>query len=175
MVLEKLLGEAEASKAEKLLCLISSNSTGGVLKGRKKLTKLAFFAEYWIPDEEEGMLNPNEQFGGFSFIIYKFGPFSKELFEAFDELKDEGFVEETRKPRKNSVIQLTPRGEKYAEKVGGKLNAEEQSQIKAVSEQLGNKPGHELEEKSLDYLGINKSEKEDYMGMPVSVIVSEGS
>ena len=173
MVLDKLLGKKGASKAEKLLYLISSNSTDSVLKGRKKLTKLAFFAEYWLPEEE--MLNPNEQFGEFNFIIYKFGPFSKDLFKAFDELKDEGFVEETRKPRGNSMIQLTPKGGEHAKEIRKKLNQEEQNQVKTVSEQLGSKSGHELEEMSLDYLGISKSEKEDYMGMPVSVIISEGS
>lgn len=173
MVLNKLLGENEASKAEKLLYLISSNSTDGVLKGRKKLTKLAFFAEYWIPEED--MLNPNEQFGEFNFMIYKFGPFSKELFKAFDELKDEGLVEETRKPRGNSVIRLTPEGKEHVESIESKLTREERNQITAVREKFGNKPGHELESTSLEYLGIDESGKEDYVGMPVSVLISERS
>ncbi|MFW6436792.1 MAG: type II toxin-antitoxin system antitoxin SocA domain-containing protein [Halococcoides sp.] len=170
MVLDSL---REASKEEKLLYLISSTSTNGVLKGRKKLTKLAFFAEYWLPNEE--MLNPNEQFGGFNFIIYKFGPFSKDLFREFDELKDDGLVEETRRPRGNSIIELTKKGETQAEKIKSKLDREERCQIEAVSEEFGDKSGHVLEEKSLNCLGIEKSEKDDYMGMPVSVIISEDS
>ncbi|ELY52764.1 type II toxin-antitoxin system antitoxin SocA domain-containing protein [Natronococcus jeotgali] len=174
MVLDKLLGGDDASKPEKLLYLISSNSTDdGVLKGRKKLTKLVFFAEYWQPEDE--MLNPNEQFSGFNFIIYKYGPFSKELFKAFDELKDKDLVTEKRRPNGHSMIHTTEKGRESVTSIEKKLSCEERDQVQIVRDRLSEKPGHELEDLSLNYLNIDKSEKEEYMGMPVSVVISEES
>lgn len=173
MVLDRLRGETGVSEEDKLLYLISDASTDGVLRGRKKLTKLAFFAEYWSPEED--LLLPSEQFGGFNFIIYKFGPFSKGLFKSFDELKDDGLVEEVRRPRGNSEITVTEEGERRVEIVESQLRREERSQVAAVRNEWADRPGHELEELSLDYLGIDESETQEYMGMPVSVVISERS
>ena len=171
MVLDRIRGEKGVSEGDKLLYLICHNSTDGVLRGRKKLTKLAFFAEHWLPEED--ILDPNEQFGGFNFIIYKFGPFSKELFKSFDTLKDDGFVKEIRQPRGNSEIAVTDQGKERVAAIESQLHRDERSQITAISQEMADKPGHTLEEMSLDYLGISKSEKQEYMGVPVSVLISE--
>lgn len=173
MVLDRLLGPREASREEKLLYLVGSMATGGSLRGRKKLTKLSFFADHWLPDE--GMLSPEGLFAGFDFVVYEHGPFSRDLFEAFDELNDSGLLEETRRPGDPSRIRLTEHGERRLATVESCLTPRERSRIATVRDRLSGKSGDELELLSLERLGIDYSERQEYVGMPVGVLVSERS
>lgn len=173
MVLDRLRNSKGANREEKLLYLIGKNGTDGTLYGRKKLTKLLFFAEHWLPAEDR--LSPDELFGSFNFIIYKHGPFSKELFKAFDNLKDDGLLDELRQPRAPTRIRLTEDGQRKLEAIEDALTRDERTQVRAVSENFSEMSGNELEEMSLDYLALEKDEKREYMGMPVSAIISEQS
>lgn len=173
MVLDKSPVNDVASDEDKLLYLINSNSTDGILYGRKKLTKLGFFAEHWLPEED--LLTSRQKLGNFNFTIYKYGPFSKQLFRTFDRLKDDSLIIERRQPRGNSQIEVTEKGRDYLQYIDEFLTHDEKEQIRRVGERLSDKPGYELEKMSLEYLGIKESEKQNYMGTSVDTLISEAS
>jgi uncharacterized protein YwgA len=171
MVLNPPLDNVSASDEDKLLYLINSNSTNGTLYGRKKLTKLGFFAEHWSPEED--LLTPHQRLGSFDFIIYNYGPFSKQLFEAFDKLKETGLIMEKRQPRGNSQIDVTQKGRYQIQQIETYLSVDEKEQFKKVEEALSDKSGYKLEQMSLNYLGIDETEKPEYMGTSVDSLISQ--
>lgn len=161
----------DVSDSDKLLYLIGSSSTDDILHGRKKLTKLAFFTEHWIPEED--LLSDRQRIGVFDFIIYKYGPFSREMMDLFDDLKQENLIEESRHPMGGSEIRTTEEGKEKFNQIDRNLPKSETSQISRVTAKFGDKRGGELENLSLEYLGISQEEKHEYMGMPVDVVISE--
>jgi uncharacterized protein YwgA len=157
------------SGRQKLLYLLSecSNSSGKIF-GRKKLMKLAFFAEYF--DDEEGELVSRPKLGEFPFSIYKFGPFSVDVMDTFDDLKEDGLLYED-DDRMQHLIRLTEGGERIADDVEDGLSDEEIVQIQRISSEFGELSGSELEDLSLDELGIEPRQKDDYRGMDVADII----
>lgn len=171
MNLEDLFsGDGDISTSDKLLYIISKNSDEGVLDGRKKLTKLVFFTEFLDIDQDR--LSTSKKLGDFDFIIYKYGPFSHDLMDDFDNLKDEGFIQENQSSYTYD-IHLTEKGEGRLEEIMGELDEDELDQIRKVSDHFADLDGGTLENLSLEYLGITKEEKQNYIGMPIDVILSE--
>lgn len=163
------LSDGEVSARDKLLHLISVNSTDSKFFGRTKLTKLGFFAEYWDPEQD--VLEPRQQLGDFQYVIYKYGPFSKELFDKFDNLKTSDLLEESRQPIGGAEISVTERGQKRAKQIREQLNESDIGQIHAVSETFGDRNGGELEELSLEYLNIDKHDKEKHQSEKVENLI----
>lgn len=161
----------DLSDSDKLLYLIRKSSSGGTLQGRKKLTKLVFFAEHWVPDED--LLSDRQTLGSFDFIIYKYGPFSRDLMDVFDELKDRGLIRERRNPTGESEIEITEHGGSELNNIEEEISDQDRRQILEVVDNFGYKTGGILERQSLRYLGITPEEKSEYMGMPVDVIIAE--
>ncbi|MFB6216310.1 MAG: type II toxin-antitoxin system antitoxin SocA domain-containing protein [Candidatus Aenigmatarchaeota archaeon] len=155
---------------EKLLGLIGNCIQNGNVNGRKKLMKLVFFMEYL--DFEENRLSTDTGWGDFDFIIYSYGPFSHDVMDDFDELKEKEWIEEKRDFMGYS-IELTEDGRKKLDSLEDKLEEDEIERLDKLCDRFSNKNGGSLERKSLEYLGITKEEKSDFMGTPVEVIISE--
>ncbi len=153
-----------------LLYLISrSGKEPERLVGRKKLMKLAFFAEHYDPDS--GSLVPESQLGHFDFEIFKYGPFSKGVLDAFDELEREGEIEEDDQTHLHNVITTTRDGSEAMEVAGRELDPEVRTHLDEISEVFGDETGAQLETKSLNMLDIEKREKEEYRGIPMEDII----
>lgn len=151
-----------------LLGLLSECS--GSVDGRKKLMKLLFFSEYYDPETDR--LQPDERLGGFTdFTIYKYGPFSRKVMDAFDELKERGLVEEettlTFSGNRKKEVSLTDEGRRKAANFD-----RDRELLSVVADKLGDENGSELERISLSMLGIEREEKEEYRGTPVSDIIA---
>jgi len=162
------VGGSTLEKPESQLLGLLSECSGRV-DGRKKLMKLLFFSEYYDPKTDQ--LQPDEQLGVFTdFTIYKYGPFSREVMDAFDELKQRGLVEEettlTFSGNRKKEISLTDEGRQKA----GNSDSDREI-ISVVADKLGEENGAELERISLLMLGIEREEKEVYRDTPVSDII----
>lgn len=157
---------------DRLLALIEQGSdSDGAVFGRKKLIKLVFFAKYL--DLDKNRLTPDSKFGDFDFIIYNYGPFSYDVMNSFDELKEEGLIKEER-GRMGYNIKLTEKGEEKAKKAEKKMEKEELNRIRRIAEEFADYNGGSLERKSLKYLEITKDDKDDLAGTPVEVVITEG-
>ena len=76
-----------------LLYLIRRHySLHGKLYGRKKLQKLLFLVEHLNP--ATGKLTRSSGATGYRFIIWLYGPFSREIYTDLERLEDEGLVNE---------------------------------------------------------------------------------
>lgn len=159
------------SEKEKLLYLLSQSSDAGKIFGRKKLMKLAFFAEHFDPSE--GELTPEPQLESFDFHIFKYGPFSKKVLDELDNLKYQDQIDED-SSRMQHRIKITPDGEHKTSDVEQRLSPEEKGHLEVIAEEFSDRSGSELENLSLDLLGIEKREKDQYRGMSISSII-EGS
>lgn len=152
-------------ESESYLLELISNCSGRV-EGRTKLMKLVFFSEYY--DTENDSLQDEEQMGLFDdFIIYNHGPFSRDLMNVFDSLKEEGLVEEetelTFKGNRRKVIHLTEDGEKKVDSGNNRVSS--------ITDDFGNMSASKLEELSLNFLDISREEKEQYRYTHVSEII----
>lgn len=172
MALDDLFGGDDVPPGDKLLYLISHNTNHGFVDGRKKLTKLAFFTEFLNVDEN--VLTTNQYIGDFDFIIYKYGPFSHDLMDEFENLKKNNLIRENQSSYTYD-IRLTDEGKERLEDIEGDMDEDEINQIERISSHFSNKDGSELENISLEYLGITKEDKDNYIGMPVDVLLSESS
>jgi len=143
------------------------------ISGRKKLMKLLFFTEYY--DFDTDMLTTSLESPDFDFLIYKFGPFSKDVMKSFDVLKNKGLIKEKKIVGGGFRIKITDEGRERLEGVSGKIPEKIEKQMSKVSEKFGDMHGNELESESLEYLGISEEEKEDYIGTPVEVLITEGN
>lgn len=159
---------SSVSETDKLLYLLEKSSRDGRLAGRKKLMKLAFFAEYFDPESDT--LVPNQRYVPFDFTIFKYGPFSKDVMNAFDSLKHSGLVEED-SDRMQHLIEITDMGSERSEEVGRRLTPEEREHIEEIVKKFGGHSGGFLENMSLDYLGISKKEKEKFRGTSVEELI----
>lgn len=138
----------------------------GEVSGRTKFMKLVFMLEHFDPATER--LVPEPRFGVFDdFHIYDYGPFSGDVMDAFDELKSDGVVSESDEyvnGRRGKVIEQngdTDAGSEF-----------ETDDFEEIVERFGDKTGSTLADKSLELLGIDPSEKEQYRHTDVSEIVS---
>ena len=160
------------SKRERLLLSILDDAADseGQLLGRMKLMKLVFFSEYWQSDE--GQLTPEKQLGGFDdFKIYKYGPFSEKLLHTFDRLKDRNLVTEREQMYGPTQINLTDNGHEIAEDVRERFSPGDEHQLHQTVLTFGEKDGNELEEESLEHLGITREEKPNHQGKPVETLI----
>lgn len=155
---------------EKLLSLIGNCIQNGNVNGRKKLMKLVFFMEYL--DFNENRLSTDVGWDDFDFIIYSYGPFSHDVMDEFDKLKEKKWIKEKREFM-GYEIELTEEGEEKLESISNKIDEEETKRLQELCERFSKKKGGSLERKSLEYLGITKEEKKNFMGTPVEVIISE--
>jgi hypothetical protein len=151
-----------------LLRLIGASS--GPVRGRTKLMKLGFFGEFYDPDT--GDLRPNERVGAFDdYVIYEHGPFSRDLMEAFDRLKERGLLTEetelTFRGHQRNNVSLTAKGEWATARL------ETDAETRRVVEQFDDDTATETETKSLELLGIERHEKDQYRLTPVSEIIAD--
>lgn len=151
-----------------LLRLIAASS--GPVRGRTKLMKLGFFREFYRPDDDE--LRPTERVGAFDdYVIYEHGPLSRDLMEAFDQLKQHDLLDETteltfRGNRRND-ISLTKRGEQLVDQL------DDDRETDRIVEKYDSYSATDAEEESLDRLGIERHEKDRYRLTPVSEIIAD--
>lgn len=154
---------------DRLLALIEQGSDAdGRVFGRKKLIKLAFFAKYLDLDEDR--LTTSSKFGDFNFIIYDYGPFSFDVMNEFDKLKEEDLVQEKKGPL-GYTIRLTERGKTRANKIENKLE-EENERLDKIADDFAELNGGQLEDMSLEYLGIDKDDKPRLSGTPVEAVIT---
>jgi uncharacterized protein YwgA len=161
------------SKREQLLLSILDDAADseGQLLGRMKLMKLVFFSEYW--QDNEGQLTSEKQLGGFDdFKIYKYGPFSEKLLHTFDSLKNLDLVREQEQMYGPTQINLTESGHKVAKDVRDHFSTDEKRQLYQITSTFGDKDGNELEEESLDRLGITREEKSNHQGRSVENLIA---
>ena len=152
-----------------LLRLVAASS--GPVRGRTKLMKLGFFGEFYRPDDDE--LHPTERVGAFDdYVIYDHGPFSRDLMEAFDELKRRGLLTEeaalTFMGNRRSDVSLTEDGER----VGARLDDDERTE--QIVTAFDDYSATDAEEESLERLEIERHEKDDYRLTHVSEIIADG-
>jgi len=167
------LSAQSLSKRERLLLSILDDAADskGQLLGRMKLMKLVFFSEYWQGDE--GQLTPEKQFGGFDdFKIYKYGPFSEKLLHTFDSLKNHNLVTEQEQMYGPTQINLTENGHRIAEDVRKRFSSDEERQLHQITSTFGDKDGNELEDESLERLGITREEKSNHQGRSVEALIA---
>jgi uncharacterized protein YwgA len=160
-----------SDRESQLLSLLSdAGDEDGQLLGRMKLMKLVFFSEYW--KTESNRLTPNRRIGGFDdFKIYKYGPFSESLLHTFDDLKQRGLITEQEQMYGPTRICLTEDGRQAAQVVKDRLSSDEIHQIEGVVQHFGSKDGNELEEESLERLGITREQKKNHQGKPVESLI----
>jgi len=91
---------------------------------------------------------------------------------SFDKLKGEGFVREKRRLT-GCKIKITEKGQKKIKSINKNISERKKQRIKNISEKFGGKTGKELEKSSLDYLNISPEKKEEFIGNPVEVIITE--
>lgn len=161
--------ETDTDESESLLLKLVSGCSGKV-EGRTKLMKLVFFSEYYNPNTDS--LQSEERMGIFDdFIIYNHGPFSRDVMNIFDTLKEHGLIEEdtelTFSGNRKKIIRLTKKGREKIEE-----NDLSQESIEQVIFKFGDKKATNLEKDSLSMLGISRSEKENHRYDPVSELIS---
>jgi len=158
------------SERQLLSILNDAGDEQGQLLGRMKLMKLVFFSEYW--EDSRDHLTPRNSLGGFGdFKIYKYGPFSEKLLHTFDSLKNRNLITEQEQMYGPTRITLTDEGRELAEEVRESLSTKEDKQMRDVITNFGDKDGNELEEKSLEYLGITREQKQNHQGEPVESLI----
>lgn len=151
-----------------LLRLIGASS--GPVRGRTKLMKLGFFGEFYDPDT--GDLRPTERVGAFDdYVIYEHGPFSRDLMEAFDRLKERGLLTEetelTFRGHQRNNVSLTAKGEWTTTRL------DTDPATKRIVEQFDDDTATEAETRSLELLGIERHEKDRYRLTHVSEIIAD--
>lgn len=155
-----------------LLYLISrSGKHPKRLVGRKKLMKLAFFGEHFDP--ESGSLTPKPQLGEFDFEIYKYGPFSKDVLNAYDELESTGYIDENDKNYLHTIITVQEGRTDSIDRLVEEFDPETRQQLEAVIDHFGEESGSTLESTSLEMLNIDKSEKDRFRGIPMNQLIQE--
>ena len=60
------------------------------LDGRKKIQKLLFLIEHYDPEQRR--IKPSTGITGYKFVIWSYGPFSKEIYDDLDKLVENGLV-----------------------------------------------------------------------------------
>lgn len=165
-------GQPVSEREEQLLSLLSdAGDENGQLLGRMKLMKLVFFSEYW--QTESNRLTPDRHIGGFNdFKIYKYGPFSEDLLHTFDQLKERNLVREQEQMYGPTRICLTEKGRELAQEVKSGLPSDKTRQLEDVVRHFGSKDGNELEEESLEQLGITREEKKNHQGDSVESLIA---
>lgn len=159
------------NRTDLLLYLISTaGEDEDKLIGRKKLMKLVFFAEHFDPDS--GSLRPKSKLDRFTFEIYKYGPFSTDVMDTFDDLEEQGLVDERDDFYLHNIITITDSGGEYLQSLKKALPSDIQTHLDIISEKFGHKSGKELENQALTMLGIEKSEKDRYRGIPIENIIN---
>lgn len=148
-----------------LLTLI--DRCGGVVEGRTKLMKLCFLLEHY----DDGRLREREAVGAFTdFFIYDHGPFSRDVMNAFNDLRQDGLVREesgqTIAGDRRFRIELTADGRR-------ETTGEPPERLNEVVEAFGNQQGTELETQTLDMLGVEREEKSQYRHMDVSELIAQ--
>jgi len=160
-----------SSKEKELLISIRYFSLKEEISGRKKLMKLMFFLEHFDFNQEK--LTSKHQFCKNEFLIYKYGPFSFDVMNNLEKLKKEGYItEEGRGYPEPITIKLTDKGLKEIDK-HKPLNEEFENQLLKVRRRFSGKSGFELEGMSLSMLHITKEDKDEFLGLPITVLLSE--
>ncbi len=158
------LGQSESQ----LLRLVAASS--GPVRGRTKLMKLGFFREFYDPDVDE--LRPTERVGAFDdYVIYDHGPFSRRLMEAFDTLKRRDLVAEqtelTFRGNRRNDVSLTEQGQEQINQL------EDDREAERVVAEFDDYSATDAEEESLERLGIERHEKDQYRLTHVSEIIAD--
>jgi len=164
MLLKKTIGPQE-----KLLYVIERMK----IDGRLKLMKLMFFLEHL--DLKTNKLTPDKIFSGNEFIIYRFGPFSFDVVNSMQKLKENDLVVESSPDGSHIVPSLSDKGKDEIQKVKEEMSKECINRVNEIKEKFDSFSGRELENKSLEYLHIKKEDKGRYLGVPVAVIITENS
>jgi uncharacterized phage-associated protein len=133
----------------------------GKIEGRKKFMKLMFLVDHY----REGKIQTKPLIG-MNFIIYKHGVFSVDVMDNYIDLLEKEVIDETYIEDLNlNLIQCKGPVPKTNEKV--------EEVIDEVVNKFGKYNGKQLEEKTLEMIGIKMEEKENYYGMRVSEILKE--
>ncbi|ADI31348.1 type II toxin-antitoxin system antitoxin SocA domain-containing protein [Staphylothermus hellenicus] len=142
------------------------------LDGRKKLQKLLFLVEHL--DIESGKLSRSRGLTGYKFIVYSYGPFSKDVYRDLESLVKEGIVEERMETWRQESLLYTyiddgkPRRIYYYrildENRVPKLPREVEDKIKLVIEKYGSLPPMKLESHVNELLKLTPKKKVEYWG-----------
>lgn len=130
---------------------------------RLKLMKLLFLVDY---DISEGSVRPRakEHISGVdNWIIYLWGPFSYDVYQAKDKLIREGFIYEDVETKA-----LIPEGEEKLKEIAEELNRETKETIDKVVETYGIYDSIDLTYMIYKALKLTPLNKEKYFGKPVS-------
>lgn len=102
--------------------------------GRTRLQKLVFLMEMNFQEERGSLpLTPNT----YDFEPYDYGPFSKQLYDDVDELKDQGLIREVKEEYKEGEVRYIYEIEdKGRELIENNLNKEEMREVLSRASRL---------------------------------------
>ena len=132
-----------------LYYLIHRLKKSGLLEGRKKIMKLMFFIEHF--DLGKGKLSKN-RFVGNDFIIYHYGVFSFNVMEDYLSLLKRGIISEN--PITLKRIEVC-------------LSEDKKDKVKGIIEKFGERTASDLENLSLELLGLSRDTKKEHLGESV--------
>ncbi len=163
----KLGPRSNTTQRSVLLALI--DRCGNVVEGRTKLMKLCFLLEHYDEDNE---LSESEAVGVFTnFFIYDHGPFSRDVMDAFNDVRQQNLVRETAEQtvagNRRFRIELTQKGQQQTTTV------EASNRLTQIVETFGTRQGTELETQVLDMLEIEREEKPRYRHTDVSELITQ--
>ncbi len=144
---------------------------GGRVRGVKKLMKLLFLEDY----EKRGDVLVAYQYAGrpvtrAAFVIWDFGPFSRDVYDAMDEREELFAVTDPEPPVE---ITLTPRGVEQAKQAALNLPEPVRRRVEHVAARYGGYSGGELARIVYEMLGLDEAVKEEYKGVSVERYLDE--
>mgnify|MGYP001770803405 FL=1 len=147
---------------------------GGSIDGLKKLMKILFLTQY---DIRRGVLSKKAVkylYGGrpitrVEFFLWSFGPMSNEVYDAIDELEDDGVISTEALDNLYTTVRIS-----IARKTQVSLPKPVLSRIDEVVRKYGNYRGWELERLVKRLLGLDIEEKRnEYLGYYVDDYLRE--
>lgn len=141
-------------KLTKNIILYLINRLGDKIEGKKKLMKLMFLIEHY--DIQKKKLIPGG-FLGNTFYIYRYGVFSTDIMQCFNELVQEKEIKEGFPLKCTKEIRLE--------------NEEIKQRIEGVINKFEKVSGYDLEIETLKMMGIEPYEKERHFGKDVNNLI----
>ena len=154
--------EATKFPRQMYLLMLLAADRGRPIKGRVRLQKLVFLIRKKIVDEK-GLRLSDEHY---RFIPYSYGPYSYEILDDVDFLKDLGLIEVKtgRNPQVNEEYRITEKGKDFVKKflensinAGNKIIAKLYEEIENLKKKYGYLPVRKL----INYVYIEYPEYTD--------------
>ncbi len=180
-----------------LLCLLLKfyNMYRKPLYGRKKIQKLLFLLEHFDPESKRVV--KSRGLTGYRFVVWSYGPFSKEIYEDLEKLVDEGLIKESIVgsdatpeyegialdlytddgfPKRMFIYEPNVRDpSKLLRQLEKKLDPKVVAVIDSVLQEFGMKMPHELEDFVNGLLKLTPDKKIRYWGIDIdSYLAQEG-